>query len=155
MLITLKPSEYAVCTYLSTVRQHVNKNFAVSDKQMGKDDGYKIGLDGLVAEMAVCKHFNVWPDLSYDPRAGGHDCVIKGRKVDIKSTKFGREVVYLPERKKHNDIDRYVWCYVDFRKVEILGWFKPEDIFQDKHLEQSPRSDEKHYKIHLAGIRKF
>jgi hypothetical protein len=155
MKVELKPSEYAMCCYLSAMRTLVNTQSGVSEKKMGSDDGYKIGVDGLVAEIAFCKHFNIFPDLSFDPRGGGHDCIFHNRRVDIKSTKPGRTTVYLPERKKHNKIDMYVWCYVDFRSVEILGYFFPLDLFKPENLGQSPRPDELHYKVNLQNIRKF
>lgn len=153
--VELKPSEYAMAVYLSSVREHVNKMSGVYDRQMGRDDGFKIGVDGLVAEIAVCKHFNVCPDLSFEPRGGGHDCVINGRRVDVKSTKVGRWDVFIPARKQTNKIDRYIWCWVDFRKATILGWFAPKDIFDDQNLQQSPRPDEFHYAVNLKSLRKF
>jgi hypothetical protein len=153
--IILKPSEYATAVYLTSVRDFVNRDFGVNDKQMGKDDGFQIGVDGLVAEIAVCKHFNVFPDLSFDPRSGGIDCMIKGKKVDVKSTKPGKERVYIPEWKKQNDIDIYIYCYVNFRNVQILGWFSPQYIFRDDNIEQSQREGIKHHVLFLKDLKKF
>ena len=152
MEVELKPSEYAMAVQLAANREFVNKGFGVTDKQMGRDDGFKISVDGIVAEFAVCKFLNVWTDLSFDPRGGGHDFMLKGKKIDVKSTKYGRTTVFLPQRKKYNDIDRYVWCYVNFRTVEILGSFLPKEIFIEANLKQSPRSDEMHYEIDLTKI---
>lgn len=153
--VELKPSEYSMAVYLSSVREHINKISGVSDMQMGKEDGFKIGVDGLVAEFAVCKHFNVWPDLSYEPRSGGFDCIINGRRVDVKSTKKDRWSVFIPQRKRTNNVDRYIWCWVDYRTATILGWFAPGDIFREENLQQSPRPNEKHYAINLHELRKF
>jgi hypothetical protein len=155
ILITLKPSEYATAVYLTSVREFVNRDYGVNDRQMGKDDGFQIGVDGLVAEIAVCKYFNVYPDLSFEPRAGGADCIIKGRRVDVKSTKPGRDRVYIPDWKANNPIDRYIYCYVDFRSVEILGWFAPKDIFRGDNLEPSPRENVNHHVLFLENLRRF
>lgn len=155
MKVELKPSEYSLAVQVTSARIYVNQGHGVAEMQMGKDDPFKIFLDGLVAELAVCKHFNVCPDLSFEPRSGGHDCIIKDKRVDVKSTKPGRKYVYLPERKKDNPIDIYIWCYVDFRTVDILGYFQPSDIFVDENLEQSPRPNERHYKIDLETIKAF
>ena len=153
--IVLKPSEYATAVYISSVREFVNRDYGVNDRQMGRDDGFSIVVDGFVAEMAVCKHFNVCPDLSFEPRAGGHDCMIRGKKVDVKSTKPGKERVYIPEWKKDNGIDRYVYCYVNFRTVDILGWFAPQDIFREDNLEPSPRAGVNHHVLNLKNLRKL
>lgn len=153
--VDLKPSEYSMAVYLSSVREYVNKMSGVNDRQMGRDDGFKIGVDGLVAELAVCKHFNVMPDLSFEPRKGGYDCMINGRRVDVKSTKVDRWDVFIPARKQTNNVDRYIWCWVDFRTAYILGWFAPEDIFDDRNLKPSPRTDEYHYAVNLKLARKF
>lgn len=153
--ITLKPSEYATAVYLASTREFVNRNFGVNDKQMGRDDGFQIAIDGFVGEIAVCKYFNVCPDLSFEPRAGGVDCVINGRRVDIKSTKPGRDRVYIPDWKAKNEIDRYIYCYVNFRSVDILGWFAPQDIFREDNLEQSPIKSINHHVLYLENLRKF
>jgi hypothetical protein len=153
--IVLKPSEYAMASYLSSVRQFINENSNVADKQMGIDDGFQISVDGLVAEFGVCKHFNVCPDLSFEPRSGGIDCVINNKTVDIKSTKFGNTVVKIPDWKSKFNIDRYIYCYVKFRTVEILGWFSHDDIFKFENLEPSPKKDVLHHVLNLKNLRKF
>ena len=153
--IVLKPSEYAMAAYLASVRQFVNEDFRVSDKQMGKDDGFQIAVDGLVAEFGVCKHFNVCPDLSFEPRSGGIDCVISNKKVDVKSTKFGKTLVYIPEWKSKTSVDQYIYCYVKFRTVEILGWFSSDDVFRYENLEPSHRKDVFHHVLNLKNLRKF
>ena len=153
--VDLKPSEYSMAVYLSSVREYVNKMSGVNDRQMGRDDGFKIGVDGLVAELAVCKHFNVMPDLSFEPRKGGYDCMMNGRRVDVKSTKVDRWDVFIPARKQTNNVDRYIWCWVDFRTAYIFGWFAPEDIFDERNLKPSPRADEYHYAVNLKLARKF
>ena len=151
--IILKPSEYAMAAHLSAARDHVNKGFGVTDRQMGQDDGFLIGLDGLVGELGVCKHFNVWPDLSFDPRMGGFDCVINGRKVDVKSTKPGKEKVYVPSRKAQDNIERYIFCYVNFRTVTILGWLYHQYVFREDNCEESPRKGEYHHMLYLNQLR--
>jgi len=153
MDIILKPSEYATAVHISSIRQFVNKDFGVNDRQMGQDDGFMIAVDGFVAEIAVCKYFNVCPDLSFEPRAGGYDCLIGGRRTDVKSTKPGRERVYIPEWKSKNDIDRYIYCYVNFRTVNILGWFAPSDIFKQDNLEPSPQPNINHHVLYLKNLR--
>lgn len=153
--ITLKPSEYALAVQLSSIREFVNRDFGVNDRQMGKDDGFQIAIDGMVAEIAVCKHFNVCPDLSFEPRSGGIDCIIKEKKIDVKSTKFGKETVYIPEWKSKNNVDIYVYCYVNFRSVEILGWFSKKDIFKESNLEPSPKAGVKHHVLKLKDLRQF
>lgn len=155
LTITLKPSEYATAVHVSSVREYVNRDFGVNDRQMGRDDGFQIAIDGFVAEIAVCKYFNVCPDLSFEPRAGGYDCLIQGRRVDVKSTKPGRERVYIPDWKAKNQIDRYIYCYVNFRTVDILGWFAPSDIFKEDNLEQSPIDGVKHHVLYLENLRQF
>jgi len=151
--IILKPSEYSLAVYLSSVRTYVNQYSKIEDKKMGNDDGFLIGVDGLVGEFGVCKYFNVCPDLSFEPRKGGADCVIGDRKIDVKSTKPGKTRVFIPARKVENDIDRYIFCNVSFRTVELMGWFSPEDIFKDSNLEQSPRPNEKHHVLDLKNLR--
>jgi hypothetical protein len=153
--VVLKPSEYAMAAYLASVRDYVNKDFGVIDKKMGQDDGFLIGVDGLVGEFGVCKHFNVCPDLSFEPRKGGPDCVISKAKTDVKSTKPGKTNFYIPEWKAKHDIDSYVFCYVNFRTVEILGFLTSQDIFKQDNLEPSPKKGINHYALSIDKLRRI
>lgn len=143
--LTLTPDEHALARHLAEIRQERNRANGVSDKRMSDRPG--IEEDGFTAELAVCKHYNVWPELDSRSRKGGHDCVIRDYRVDVKSEPEPKPWLYLPERKRLNWIDLYVWCVVRGPVVSCQGWASPAALFHPEYLEQSPRPDERHYKV--------
>jgi hypothetical protein len=152
--IILDPFEVDLAAYIAKVRSSNNRDRGIEDKAMAHRIPEKIAVDGMVAEFAVCKYYNVYPDLSSEFKYDRPDCEMYGRTVDVKSTTFGKTSVYLPARKARSAIDRYIWTWVEGRRVWILGWFAPSDLFKEVNLMPSPRPGELHYKIDLNLIRK-
>lgn len=97
MIVTITPAEEAIAHTLAVMRNAANRGGQISDKQMGGQDAIEIDRIGLVAEIAFGKRFNFYPDLTIVPRAGSADFIDrKGRKIDVKATKYknGRLVVH-------------------------------------------------------------
>lgn len=144
----LTQHEYWLAQVITARRQEVNAQAGIRERKMGADrDAFKIGVDGLVAEFAICKHANVWPELDCTPRHGGHDCIIGGIRIDVKAVPVEREFCFLPARKRENTIDWYVWCMVVDERAKLLGWIAPAEVYRDEFLEQSPRWDEQHFRF--------
>jgi hypothetical protein len=53
---------------------------------MGEQSGEKTDLIGMLGELLFAKMFNVYPDLSLEPRRGGVDGVLDGFRYDVKAT---------------------------------------------------------------------
>lgn len=134
--LKLSKTELEVIGYVASLRYNVNREAGVKDVKMGKnDDALEIMVYGLIAEYAFCKKFNIFQDLSSEPRSGTYDCITpSGKRVDIKATrrKNGNLVRTL---KKNNDVDTYVLAVVhDDASVEFVGWIVKEDFIKPENI---------------------
>jgi hypothetical protein len=145
--LSLTEHEWLIAEWLANYRTTVNQKAGVKDRKMGTNrDPVEIATEGYAAEFAVCRQYNVWPELNSAPRRGGHDCTIHGHKVDVKAVPARRDHIFIPERKRDNTtVDLFVWCLVEGRRVTLLGWTTPYLLFAPEYLRQSPRADERHY----------
>lgn len=133
MKITLSEIEVSTISILSSMRTLVARCNNVKDAKMSKLNGIDIDFDGLLAEYAFCKKFNLFLDIVPSPRSGSYDCIYKGKRVDIKSTrhKNGRLIT---TTKKNEDVDVYVLAIIDNYDVEFIGWCYTAELYNEKNI---------------------
>jgi hypothetical protein len=75
MPVELLSFEISMSIDLAESRRKANREAGIVDRMIGFRDPLEIEIDGVLGEFAVCKYLNVFPDLTTEIRAGGHDCV--------------------------------------------------------------------------------
>ena len=114
-------------------RTFVSRTNGIKDAKMGPQSGSQIDQDGILGELAFCQLMNVWPDLGMSSRSGSYDCVVKGKRVDIKTTRHadGRLLCRL---KNNPDVDIYVLCVLDNKYVNFLGWAYKNELCRPENI---------------------
>jgi hypothetical protein len=125
MIVNMSPPEAAIAQVLAVMRNTTARQNGVTDKQMGKQDPIEIDRDGILAEMAFGKAYNLYPDLTVYPRKGGADLIGKtGKRIDVKATRYktGRLVIHID--KPVDEVDIYALAIVDGDDVNIVGYIE-------------------------------
>lgn len=122
-----------MASLLGGFRSLVNRGQGVKDAKIGPQDGMAADQDAIIGELAFAKLHNVWPDLSLCPRSGSADLVVKGKRIDIKSTrrKDGR---LLSTTKTNSDVDVYVLAILEDHQVSFPGWAYADDLHTPERL---------------------
>lgn len=150
----MTPSESAIALTLAVMRNTTARVNNVADKQMGKQDPIQIDRDGILAEMAFGKQFNLYPDLSVYPRKGGADLIThQGLKIDIKATRYksGRLLIHID--KDVQEVDIYVLGVVDGDSVDFVGYIKSKEAIQPQNLKDLGHGSG--YVIEQSNLKKF
>lgn len=134
--ITLSAADQKLVVEIAEARYAANRRAAVSDKSIcGSAD---IDLNGYGGEVAFCRLFDLDPDLTIGPRSSAlgtdsGDCVLNGRRVDIKTTEWqnGR---LLATRWKKPDVDYFALMVGKFPTYECRGFMATEDLLQPSRL---------------------
>jgi hypothetical protein len=121
----LTKEEQSIAKAITKKRQQVNVHNSVHDYRCTNEDG--IELEGYGAELAFCKMFNIYPDMTTESRSGGIDCKYKDFTVDVKWSNTGYIIV--PAHKKVCEVDIYVLMSGHFPSYEFEG-FVTADILQ-------------------------
>lgn len=131
--VTLTEAEMATCRILAGMRSLVSRSSKIVDVQMGKNDPLHIDEIGLRAEYAFCKHWNIFFDPSTQPKSGTADCVLSGRRFDIKATEYedGRLIKTL---KENNDVDCYALAIVKRNMITFPGYVFNIELCQEKNI---------------------
>jgi hypothetical protein len=135
MKIDMLPTEVSIAHTLAVMRNCAARGNGVKDKQMGKQDPIQIERDGLLAEMAFGKAFNLWPDLSIFPRKGGADLIGRnGKRIDVKASRYKTARLAIHKDKQLGDVDVYVLAIVDDSSVDIVGYIEAEEALRAENL---------------------
>jgi hypothetical protein len=154
MIVNMTPSESAIALTLAVMRNTTARQNNVADKQMGKQDPIQIDRDGILAEMAFGKQFNLYPDLSVYPRKGGADLIThNGMKIDVKATRYksGRLLIHID--KPVEEVDIYVLGIVDGDDVDLVGYIKSAEAIQPQNLNDLGHGSG--YVIEQSDLKKF
>jgi len=131
--IDLSESELHICRMLGMMRRSEAMN-KVKDQQMGEGDSWSIDIDGVVAEYCVAKLLNLCPDLTVSVRSGGADLItLKGKTVDVKSTRHVHGKLLATIKKAHDPCDMYVLVVVDNFGGTVMGWASKADLFHEEN----------------------
>ena len=141
--MTLNDSEFALAQRIATDRYENNRDESVPNQKIGPQSDYATDLNGMVAEIAVAKELNVFPDLKIETKAGGTDMRYKHLTLDIKGTEYEDGKLLAPtwkQHKPHADVFVLVtieWPDEEYKEkpeLKIRGWEEAEEFFQTKHV---------------------
>ena len=133
MRIELRPDEITVCEMIGRMRTLIARNSGVKDAKMGKHDGMSADVDGVMAEYAFAKQFNVFPDIGLSPRSGSFDGRYKGYRYDIKSTRY-KTGKLLSTLKVNPDVDMYILAIIDGSTINLSGWAFKDELIQESNI---------------------
>ena len=131
--VFLSDAEMATCRMLGEMRSLVARGHGVKDRKMADLAGYEIDIDGMISEYAFCKHFNIFPDLIPSPRSGSCDCIYKGKRIDIKSTRH-KTGKLLATTKRNEDVDIYVLAIINGNEVIFPGYATAKQLIDPNNL---------------------
>jgi hypothetical protein len=97
--ITLNPAEERLARYLAEARTQANRRRSAVDPIRGPQSASESELEGVAAELAFCRLFNVYPDLTVGDPDKGFDCILSGKTVDVKATKYSNGMLICVEWK--------------------------------------------------------
>ena len=139
LTITLTDAEMATAKMIANLRSIVARANNVVDV---RKTGNPLDMDelGMVAEFAFCKYWNIFCDIAPAPKSGGYDCILNGKRIDIKATHYkdGRLIKTLKENK---DVDCYALAIVDGNTVTFPGYAFSIELCQPKNIRDLGHGD--------------
>lgn len=138
--IHLTEVERGMCRYVAKARYENNRAAGVKNARIGDQCDWQTDLEGIAAEVAFCKLFNVYPDLSISPRSASRgedrfDCVVLGKTVDVKSTVYSTgRLLAVPWKGEGNPPDYYALMVGRFPEYTFRGVMKGDELLQKTRL---------------------
>jgi hypothetical protein len=133
--VTLDATEVVVAQVLATMRYNVARMAGVTNARIGSQDDYQTDLEGMAAEIAFCKAFNYFPDLTVGPRKGGWDAKGRaGETIDIKVTKYNSGKLLATLKKKPEDAQYYVLLVGECPTYRLAGYATAEELLKPENI---------------------
>jgi hypothetical protein len=125
--VVLTPIEQMIARWVNDERTKYNTRREVVCQKFS--DRVGIELDGYGAELAVARHFNLYPDFCIDKPGKVDDLTTrKGEIIDVKN--YSR--IQIPER--HKPVDYFVFVRGSIPNYEILGWVEYGKVVRPEYL---------------------
>lgn len=128
--VRLSFGETAVAAALGLLRYTANRRAGVTDQQVGGQNPVTQDEHGMAAELAVARFLNVYPDLSVDPRKGGHDLYYRGLWLDVKWSHYSNARLLVVASKRADAADIYVLVTGAGGDLLLRGWAWANEIFR-------------------------
>jgi hypothetical protein len=134
MKIVLNDTEQIMARQLAKRRHDNNRARGVVDRQIGKQPSEETDLNGLGAEMAFARIFNLYPDLGDTP--GKEDGTTrKGYSYDVKTTKYKNGRLLAVMNKRVEDCEFYVLMIGEFPSYTVTGYASAKELLSGKYIE--------------------
>lgn len=91
-------------------------------------------VDGVGAELALAKLFNVYPDCSIQPRRGGADLIVAGVPIDVKTTRYPNGHLVATRYKQSGDCDVYALLVGQLPTYEVKGFCTEAQLFAMQNI---------------------
>ena len=151
--INLTDDEVMMCQHVGHLRSVLSRGNKVKDMKRTDMAGLDIDAQGVTAEYAVAKHFNVFFDLGLSPRTGSADGVMNGYSYDVKSTHHALGKL-LATLKDNPDVDMYIMCITPDRwTVKMVGWCWKKELINKKNIKDLGYG--KGYALEQSQLRPF
>jgi hypothetical protein len=135
--ILLDVMEQRLAKAIGKARTDANRSANVPDAKIGEQTAEQTDLEGFAAELAFCKMFNVYPDLSIKPRRSQHDSgdalTHGGNIVDVKSSVY-RTAHLLAVPWKNSTVNVYVLMVGTFPEYRFAGFASTQSLFAQKNF---------------------
>ncbi len=120
--VELSPKETWILSIIASIRCLTLQIVPATKRR----DKLTSNWEGVKAEYAFSKHYNVYWNLVGHMENGSSDFVIKGKGYDIKSSPY--EACNLIVDKDKVNSDYYVQAYVNGNLVHFKGWASADDL---------------------------
>ncbi len=136
-IVKLSETEQKICRGIAKLRFNNARNAGVENKKVGNQSNEYTDLNGFAAELAFCRLFNVFPDLTIEIRSASTDkgdAVLPcGTTVDVKSTKYeSGKLLASPSRKSGHDL--YALMTGEFPTYTFRGFMRTSDLHNEKRI---------------------
>ena len=130
MRVILDPGEMAVAQHVASLRRCVNQAVGITDRRRdGRQHAIALDMLGAISELAFCKAFGAYPDLTVQPRKGGADVVLKGKyRWDVKATDRPNGRLLATTDKDLGDADYYALAVVNGNAVDFVGYASAAEL---------------------------
>ncbi len=122
--------------FLAVRRYRSNRHAGNTNKKIGPQSDEETDLQGIGAEIAYCKIFNLYPDTEISTVHPTEDCVTKdGNRCDVKATKYRNgHIIIAPWKSEKKPCDIYVLMIGEFPRYRYAGYINGIDIIKEEKL---------------------
>jgi hypothetical protein len=135
MLIELNKNEQTIVEHMARKRYEHCRNVGARPTLYNETESMENEVNSFGGEVAFCKHFNLYPDLT-DDRFGIEDCTMAdGNTVDVKTTPHKNGKLLIKKLDKKERPDYYALVVGTFPRFRYIGMVRTEVIIVPERID--------------------
>lgn len=104
-------------------------------KNYAGDDMSQTHTLGAYAELAVCKHFNIYPEISGGQEHTKYDVMLNGKRIDVKgATRHTDRLICEMNAGIRHPAEFYILAIIEGSTVWIKGGARGKDLLQEDRV---------------------
>lgn len=131
----LSEPEKKMAKYLASQRYNKNRSTNTFNNKIGPQSNEQTDLEGIAAEIAFCKMFNVYPDFQLDTRPYYDAILPNGITVDVKATSHPHGRLLAVLNKASNPPQLYALMIGEFDTgYTFKGFYPSKKLLQECNI---------------------
>jgi hypothetical protein len=142
MKVTLVDTEIEVAKHIAQLRTERSRQSNAKNTPYGDKTQLELDIDAFGAELAFCKMYNYYPDLTTYSRKRGPDCyTTTGKRIDVKQSSLKRGGLIVSQHKTLEDADIYVLMRGEMPTFKYEGWAWAHEVIRSRGLQAVGRKE--------------
>ena len=136
MKIVLNEVEIKLAKYIGKARYENARNNNITDQKMGDQSCGFVDINGMGGELAACRAFNRYPDLTIvaADMLPGFDFIHGKKKVDVKTTEYKSGKLLATMKTKVTAADVYLLVVGTLPEYDVIGWIAADDLIREENI---------------------
>ena len=161
--VTLSDTEQLLAKAIAKRRYQKSREAGVHNSRKGPQSDEATDKEGMGGEIAFCKLFNVYPDLSIEVKSSAQgtdkgDCilhVVGNGTVDVKTTIYPDGKLLAAPWKSKEGVDLYALMTGKFPTYTFKGFMTSADLMVEERYKTFSKSDAKAYVAHQRDLKEI
>lgn len=135
--IVLNEAEILIANYIGMARYNNARTLEIVDQKVGDQPNAFVDINGMGGELAACRVFNVYPDLTIveADKLPGYDFIAKnGAKVDVKTTEYKTGKLLATLKTEIGAANVYLLVTGVLPKYTIVGYCAEEKLLDAANI---------------------
>ena len=152
-IVSLTPEELRIVKFIGSPRNINNFRAHVPERKIVNDDPLTIHIRGFSGELAFGKLFNRYPDFTTQPRSGGHDFILDGHTIDVKTIEPPKSLLVAAPHETKEPCEFYALMIDASPEFTLAGFIHKDDLFTQANLRDLGHGPT--YAVHQSHLYRF
>jgi len=136
--VKLNDTEMELAMKISCMRYGSNRLAGIRNGKVGNQSDFETEFIGMCGEIAFCRMFNIYPDLTIIAGGNPYDCLLVSTRIDVKTTHWLNGKLLSKAKNEYPEIDVFALVVGEPASMEFtfVGWQTYKELRMKKNISE-------------------